>query len=293
MSPKLGIGHGTPPWVSAGGDGSEGGGDGGGDSGFGWDTDSATSISPDVERTFDHYADSQEFREDTDSFINGLEDINLDQQFIDDAVGFEAGGLSKSWRWDFVHGDGTVGSGCDTRRCGRGMPLGADLDEVWVEVIMRYSNNYTTCNNECNPCDHKVMFLPIKPSGNGRFNWKVGGCGVGGSFPIPTMTSMTGSGIGNCDEPTTDRFVDEEWHSFKWHAHLDAGGDNPEFWTLLDADEGPPDNGESGGTGKPSDTFLRQLLLGRNKDKGRDDGSTENVWIARVRIWHTDPGWGF
>jgi hypothetical protein len=37
-------------------------------------------------------------------------------------------------------------------------------------------------------------------------------------------------------------------------------------------------------------TKIRAILLGRNKDKGLDEG-TESVWIGRVRAWNEDPGW--
>ena len=259
---------------------------------------------PWVELNFEKYASTEELRSAKPDFQNGAEDLGLDKIFLDSGVGF--GSYSRSMRYDWVN------QGTSSVSIGRGVLLPEPVDELWAEVAIRWSKNFTSCHPEDPPCDHKTLFLQVTPDMNGRWEVHVGGgAGEVGPEAMITMGAARGRVEGRPDDSRwytgdipwprpyvgANQFYDEQWHVVRLHAknstNVDTFDGRMRLWVdgnlvydtrQLEAEYGSPRWSTNDGV------KMRAILLGRNKDKGVDSG-TESMWIGSVRAWREDPGW--
>ena len=240
-----------------------------------------------VDVNLEGFDTTEELRADRKVFPS--ENLHLEHVYLDKNVAYAAGGLTRSMRYDWTD------QGTQSVSIGRGIRLSEPVEELWVEVVIRWSRNFTTCHPDELPCDHKTIFLQVTPDGNGRWEAKFGGCGSSGPTAPIEVASPKGRDF-NTDHVSLRRcladafqYFDEEWHVVRIHAKHSTDVSRPtgelDFWVdgqLLGSyrNEFSTNNG----------TRIHGILLGRNKDKGIDTG-TESMWIGRVRAWRSDPNW--
>jgi len=262
-----------------------------------------------AEWTFDHYSNTAEWEADCDYFglsyvgYGGVdnnegpcyEDQNLYNTWGSPSHGRAelatdpnpAIGTSKAIRYDYVD------QACTTTQRTRPMRLPADVEELWIELWVKFTANTTSCNSACPPCDHKLIFLH-----NTDFDarWAL-------HFMTWTILGELAGPSGQLQEiqfePASSDYYDDEWHELRWHVRYSttATSNDGVFELWIDGQEIPvkaePDFDVLPGTtgwntiqGKQ----LRWVYWSGNKDKGRDSG-TESQSLSRVRVWNTDPGW--
>jgi hypothetical protein len=260
-----------------------------------------------LEVNLESFSSTEELRADRKIFPTG--NLNVDLVHLDKQVAFEAGGLSRSMRYDWVD------QGTKTVSIGRGIELPERVRELWAEVVIRWSPNFTSCNPKEPPCDHKTMFYQVTPDGNYRWSVHVGG-GAGEAGPETNVTIFSPSGhVEGTDRNNgwglpsvvrshrsiemvnANQYYDGDWHVMRFHAKHSTDSKTHDgrmrLWMdgelLYDTEEMRREHGAPG-FATDDDTKIRAILLGRNKDKGLDQG-TESMWIGRVRAYKTDPGW--
>ena len=266
-----------------------------------------------LEVNLEGFDTTEELRADREVFDTG--NLNLEKISLDFDDPYAEGGLTRSMRYDFDS------QGVNSMSIGRGFYLPSMVKELWGEVVLKWSRNFTPCNPNRVPCDHKTLFYRVHPAqDNGRWQLKLGG-GAGESGPEVNVTITAPRGpveghpelsrwsivSGHRSLDAADRkqislvnanqYYDEEWHVVRMYVRHST--DETSFdarmkvWVdgavLYDTDElhaayGFPRFGTN------EDLMIREILVGRNKDAGLDDG-TESMWVARVRAWREDPGW--
>jgi hypothetical protein len=261
-----------------------------------------------LEVDLEAFESTEELRADRRTFATG--NLNLDQVFLDRNVGYSQGGLTRSMRYDWVD------QGPNSVSVGRGILLPHEVEELWAEVVVRFSRNYTPCNPAKPPCAHKLVFFQVVPDGNERWDVVVGGAGEGGpqvhwtisgphgrlqnydtrqSWLIAHMARILPPGAVELE--VANDYFDEEWHVLRLHAKHSSSPDafdgRMRLWldyNLLYDSKQLTDQFGAPGFATKAGARIRAILIGRNKDKGLDKG-TESVWIGRVRAWKEDPGW--
>lgn len=269
MSPRIGIGHGSPPWAVA------GGGNGSG-------------ADPEVVEDFSEYTNTQELL-DSDKYQGGGTDEGSEEIHLDTSTGVDEspwGTSDRSMRYDYID------QGCDTIFRGRNLTH-PNASEAWFEIVMKFSSNYTPCNSDCDPCDHKLILHQTSEAG--RFMWHPNANGASAPYnnQSPQWGFCCSGGVTDGwftvtgDTVKSDAWMDAEWHRFRIHIRSSTDEQTEdglyEWWF---DDQGPWSR--NGAT--PDDTLLQLLDMGSNKDKGLDSG-TESVWWGQVKIWTEAPSW--
>lgn len=266
---------------------------------------------------YDIYANAGAYRNDTGFFSSPTGNTNIDFQFITTFIPFT--GLVKSVRYDWVYietcefGNPAAFTGCDSRTIGRAKevpnPFTAQEKEIWMEIAVRFSHNFTACSAWDQPCDHKTLFLQVWPDENGRWEWHLTGGGgaawaadrsysvimsgprglVTGDPSSQATWSLTGDGPGGRHfwfKPG----VDTTWQVFRMYVKHSTMQGNTIATNSMDArmvvwhndilvydTEAWIETGQSPSFGTyntkagSGDTYVRALLLGVNKDKGAGD----------------------
>ena len=261
-----------------------------------------------LEVDLESFSSTDELRADRKVFATG--NLNLDRIHLDKTVAYSEGGLTRSMRYDWTD------QGTKSVSIGRGIRLPHEVRELWTEVIIRWSPNFTTCNPADPPCDHKTIFYQVAPDGNYRWAWHMGGgAGEVGPEASINMVSPRAEIHGGNDGRSTwglvavsrkypsvqmvkaNPYFDGQWHVLRLHAKHSSDSKTYDarmrLWIdgvlIYDTDEMQRVAGAPG-FATLDNTRIRAILLGRNKDKGLDSG-TESMWIGRVRAYKTDPGW--
>lgn len=231
-----------------------------------------------LDQSFGGYASTAELRTDCAAFQGCVEDKNIGQVFLDQAVGVAALGLTQSMRYDFV------APGCTSQSVGRAIRLPATTTELWVELYMRWSPNFTTQNADgcATPPAHKLFFGGVLPDLNGRWalDWgQQGSLGISAEWPR------------SFDHPTGhngSQYWDGNWHQVRLHWKFSStSGASDGVYQLWIDDALVYDNGAVNTAGG---TSMWSLALGRNLDQGIPSG-TMSLWWGRVRAWNTNPDW--
>lgn len=254
----------------------------------------------------DRYSSTQELEDDPYGVFYSAEVGG--NYHLDTEVGYPGG--SKSMRYDFVDQGNTAIS------IGRNMliPDGEPTREIWVEAYVRWSANFFAETDPDHGIAHKLIFGNIQAPATDP-PWETSeGCPVsrwsllfpiGGSANPSSARPGAGTPIreaskdGDCshrgDEwpdsnqtqyasATVGDYFDGQWHQIRLHWRHDPG--LYELWidgvkvyeTTVDWDV-------------HSEAEITNLGLGRNKDMGNLDGSTESLWWGKVTIWTGSSGW--
>jgi hypothetical protein len=227
--------------------------------------------------------------------------------FLDQTVGYGAGGLTQSMRYDWPsmtdRVSGVVTPEFDyTIRLG-GLqfptPIGAGQD-VWYEWVVMFPTTFNTnygANFSGHLADYKFMFC--EP--------------LGGSTHRQELKSGTGSGAANITWGTGATFStdwdvstipqdshgfntpasvwDGQWHVYRAHAKISTTTtSNDGLWRVwVDGVLYENDSNASYGT-----LSWQELWAGGNNNIGPagSAGQVISMWWGRIRVWNSDPGWG-
>jgi uncharacterized protein YjdB len=187
-------------------------------------------------------------------------------------------GLAKSMRftYDNPNPDGVM-------TVGRNVALPAQVSELWVEVYLKWSANFSTAGGTA-PYDHKVLFGRYTPE-VGRWEFKVGkDNGQNVAVGWPGGEGTTASGLNSYSD-----FWDGSWKRVRLHWKVGTGSNDGvyELWvgeTLRYRNTAV--NANSAGTGR-----IYGLALGRNQDNRDVSSLPMYLTWGRTRAWITNPGW--
>lgn len=237
-----------------------------------------------VRQEWERYAGTSDFR--SEAAGDGLTELlGLDGIHVD----FEdpPSELTRSLRYDYL------AQGADAQHRGVGVPLPDAVPELWAEVGFRLSDNYLPCHPSSPPCDHKFVFLQFARNGDGRVAFHL----TGGGQPLKPENELVhhvAIGHGSTQRagfvgPSLASLKDGEWHHLRLYGRVSSAPGVPDAALRVWIDGELRGEITDGVTNRPGQ-LIRAILVGRNKDKGRDTG-TESVWVGRIRIWTSDPGW--
>jgi hypothetical protein len=239
-----------------------------------------------IERTFESYPSTVALREDCASWDDCAEDLSPRSIFLDASVAYDAAGLTRSMRYDWID------QGCRPIAVGRGIRLPCCSQEAWVELVLRWSTTFTVRDPACPSPEHYLLSGDVYPPGNDRWglSWAQGIRLESPLGPWDARSDSTWTSSAGRDERA---YFDEQWHVVRVHwrhsSQFNRVG-SMRLWVdgeLLIA----VDSLNTGDQTHVRDgTRLWGLLLGGSKDQGVNSG-TESLWIGRVRVWNADPGW--
>jgi len=237
------------------------------------------AIAPWIEEDFSSYASTADLLADRRGVYSVAEDVATNQMFLDTTTGVESLGLTRSMRYDYL------APGCSSQTVGRNLVLPASAAEVWVELHVKLSRNFSVANIEgcATPPSFKFLFGRLTPDGWCRFSLGVLG--------PEQRWALAAAGCSNTDDfpptPSATEIYDERWHSIRVHWRVGTpDGQNSAVETWIDGTSiYRRSDFDAGGT--PS---IYGLALGRNLDQGIPTG-TMSLWWGRVRVWNEDPGW--
>ena len=205
-----------------------------------------------------------------------------------DATDGAPGGSGKSMKYTFPDrtGDPNI---CHDLTIGRNIALPAQVQEVWVEVWAKFSSNFSTgpvsgCSGISTPA-YKFIFGRVDVSS--RFQVILGGYGgTNGhlNFGYPDHEDANDTDFLT---PPTSAYFDGNWHRWRLHLKVSAGGTNNGIAILyLD------DTLVKAFTNVTiARQFIYGIALGRNINQGPIQVQT--VKWGSVRAWNTSPGWGW
>lgn len=190
------------------------------------------------------------------------------------------GGSLKSLRYDFP--DRSASSKrCDGSAVGRALYFPESTREIWTEVWVKFSPNFTTLAPSSWGCtsnpDFKLLFGLVSPDGVGRFQVKVGKFGhswaTGAPDPAAHDVTLDLKSAG---------YMDGEWHQVRTHWKLGNGDGVVELWV--------------DGTQVYQNSTLRTeaesiwgIKLGANLNQG--PAADMAYWWGRVAVWRNRPDW--
>ena len=238
---------------------------------------------------FSAYSSTANMLADPLGLYSVVEDNTTSQMALDQSTGVNIDGLNlgQSMRYDYN------APGCSTQSVGRNLTLPSPTSEVWVEVYLKFSPNFTTRNvNGCStPPDFKALFGRLTGL-NCRIELHVGGASGGTAFAVggPGCANGVGSYPGQADFGNAGVVWDGQWHRYRFHWKVSPSGtDHIYTWyqdnTLMFSKT-------SGWYNDGAAAQIYSLALGRNLDQGIPSG-TMSLWWGRVRAWDQNPGWGF
>lgn len=172
----------------------------------------------------------------------------------------------------------------------------ARLREVWVEVWVRFDDNWRTGAGGIG--DHKTLFLLPDPTPSNRWEIKAGLFGVDlvGEIANGTVHKETsclppvgaGGACPSARKPQLPSLLwDGQWHLIRWHARMSGGnGYAPDGVHAAWIDDTKVLESAGMVTGDPGKFFSR-IALGRNADPVE----AASIRWGRVRVFSSDPGW--
>ncbi len=205
------------------------------------------------------------------------EDVNIARIFLDPDV--PPGLTGKSMRYDFAASP----ANCSDATIGRNVAFPSSVQEVWVEVWVKFSAGWRTKNyaTACaSSAGYKTIFLRTNPSS--RFHIITGISETATTSYYPGDPDGGGSGFLGAPFPT--QYYDGQWHRWRIHARVGATGtavfalDNAVYKSY---------------TNVPITTVtaIFGIALGRNLNQG--PVLAQSVKWSNVRAWKSDPGWGW
>jgi hypothetical protein len=229
-----------------------------------------------VEESFDY--PSTEALLASDLYTKRSEDIRGDLISLDEA-GAPVGG--KSMRYDFP-GRSNEPNVCHAFTVGRNIKFPEPVTEVWVDVWLKFSPNFSTkvpgCQGQSNP-DYKLLFGRVE--GKERFGLQVGTFGHSTTWGYPTRTAAY---VGR---PETGAYFDGRWHRWRLHMRVSprllsdgvavAYFDNTRIASFTEM--------------MIPRRAITGLALGRNMNQG--PASPQQLWWGKISVYRTDPGWGW
>jgi len=244
---------------------------------------------PVVDINFESYETSDDLRGDCATWICASDSPESESRgkYLDTSVGY--GLLTRSMRYDYLHG----GDGCNTITNRRSVEFPKST-EVWIELAVRWSENFATTNYACSPNDHKLIFGGTTQPNTYRWELKVG-TDSGPSHSVVLRAAGTNGGENGANRAQGIRAAelwDGEWHIIRIHwkhsspANTGANGVQ-ELW--IDGQLHISETGITNRTDTGEQDYIRTISLGRNKDDG-PPGVLMSIWWGYAKVWTQDPG---
>lgn len=232
-------------------------------------------IAPTVEEDFSEYTSTANMRTNPagkftavlDGSSDGNETSNAAQISLDQTDGY--GALTQCMLFSFPSINASDYSiGCN-------LALPDSYTEAWLEVVAKFSTDFTTDGPAAGNIDYKFLFFRC---GSGRGNVMIG-TNASHQYTIGYPGNEDGFEGGTAG---TD-WWDGQWHVLRWHMKTGASGT---CRVLVDGVVK-----KDYGTVATTATSITGIALGRNMNKGTDH--TMTIKLGRVRFWDTDPGTGW
>ena len=239
-----------------------------------------------IEENFD-YADT------TALLASSLYNSNEDQGDISliSTESFPASGSGKSMQYEF-----TDPGNCFGDLFGRRMIIPSSRRDIWFEVAIKFSDNFSTTNHlSCGGTTDLKMLLNSVTGGGSRFDFRMGNavaCWVNG---YPDNEEGSTQCVGDDTIPDVrDIWSDtptNRWWRLQLHRKCSSDTNvqdgRADFWVIEDDD-----------TTFHSHTAFGNLIINRTSISNIQLGSlfdfgtnfTSHIWIGRVRVWDSDPG---
>jgi Big-like domain-containing protein len=226
---------------------------------------------------FSTYTSTSNWLSDPRGIYSVPEDEATGQMTLD-GVGVNVDGysLTKAARYDYV------APGCASQTVARNLKLPATVKELWLEVYVKFSTNFTTQNvNGCStPPDFKMLFARINELvGRGAVRW--------GSQTPPQVTVELGPNVDLYTGVAISTYSDNRWHRLRVHWRI--SDPNSAIQVRIDGvTVYNRTNFSVGGT----DPRFYGIAIGRNLDQGVPSG-TMSEWWGRIAAFNSNPGWTF
>jgi hypothetical protein len=236
--------------------------------------------------------------------IYQAEDMNTGQITLDTGVGY--GSSTKSMRYDYPDRTSQGGSGtsgrCTDYSISRSLkfPNNGNIREVWVELMVKTSTNFTTQAPASWGCtsDQGLKFVDGNVTPGDRFSI---GLRTG---PTPPSSGQLWYGypwnqndnVGKINF-TQANAIDGNWHQYRCYWRLSTGYPGvAKFDGALTCwfdgakivDEQNIQTTSTLGGGIAPSSFYG-LALGRNINQGPD--RPQSIWWGQVKIYQSNPGW--
>lgn len=241
---------------------------------------------------FDGYATTNDLHANTDGL--GMSD-NHETDITLDTLESPAGGPEHSMLYTYP--DRTADGGrCTDRNTRTSANLPANTTEVWVEMVIKFENGFTTVAPAewgcASAAELKLFFILHTGAGEGGVPTGRHGvqAGIGGNERL-VVTTPSDAGVGGSVDKA---LFNGAWQTIRLHARLPTTPDSDSS-----SDDGSGDglfrlwwNGSLDVDLQNISTAAASfsgLWLGANMNQGQD--SPQRLWWNRVRAWTTDPGW--
>jgi hypothetical protein len=257
-----------------------------------------------VQEDFSSYASTASLLADPRGIYQTFEDINPASIVLDTSVGF--GTSTKSMRYDYpdhtaMGGSGTSGR-CTSNTVSRSLkfPNNGAIQEVWVELEVKTSTNFTTQAPEHWGCtsDQGLKFVDANVNPGDRFS-----IGLRTGLVPPRSGQLWFGYPANVTDPqgkvnfsASANATDGQWHQYRCHWKISSGypqAPNPDgvmtCWVdgTLVVDEQNIRTTSTAGNVPPKQFY--GLALGRNLNQGPHH--PQSIWWGQVKIYKNDPGW--
>ncbi len=232
-----------------------------------------------LEEDFSTYRDTQELLKNPRGIYAPSEDMAKHRIVLDTALGY--GESSRSMRYDFP------ALGCGNHTISRGILVPDNRREIWLEVVARFSADFSTEMARCRFAPAYKFVFGLLPGNGGRFDLVAG---LFGRQWIGRYPGQDGA-YKNIRSPFGAGF-DGRWHVYRFHWKLSTTPQNFDGIYQLWMDERLVVNDHRARTRNRKGEGARKIwliALGRNINNGPE--REQSIWWGRVRIWGTDPGW--
>lgn len=235
----------------------------------------AQGATPLLTEDFSTYTSTADMLSNPRGIYMDWEDVRTDRMVLDTQVG--ANGGSKSLRYDYP------ANGVDARdyTISRSLSIPGNPAEVWVEALIRFSNNFRIDAGAPVGAAFKLLHvaIPYELTGGGRFGLGMenGDSGnLNGEGPNDAYTELYLPGSVSPLE-----LFDGDWHSVRFHIRLSGSQDTHEFWV----------DGKFQGsrTGDTAADYVYAVSLAKNLNQG--PLQAQSMWWGGIRIWDRSPGW--
>lgn len=238
---------------------------------------SGSDVAPFLVEDFSTYSSTSDMLSDPRGIYVGSSDIREDLIVLDTAEGVPELGTSQSMRYDFEPGVGTISRALDLD----------GLNELWIEVWVKFSSNFKTDWGGSGNPDYKWIFVNTVTS---RFDTKTGTFGTNYRIAGPRNANVDDSG-------TSSQEWDGEWHRYRVHyKHASATGANDGTVEAWIANEPGGRNLWIGSVGDVDTNIgedgvglMQMFHLGRNMNQPPTE--LVNIWWGKISLWDQDPGW--
>jgi uncharacterized protein YjdB len=243
--------------------------------------DTVSVIQPWLSEDFSMYSSTANLLADPRGIYSTAEDVGTGQLSLDKTAGVPQLGTTQSMRYDYIS------PGCSTQTVGRNLVLPTDVQEIWIEVYLKWSSNFSTYAGGCStPPAHKLLFGRVSGL-NGRWEIEWGNQGP----PQSIYWGYPSSGGGVQDQFGFDNapaYWNNTWYRVRFHFKHSSSTSSSDGAFQMWVDNQLMVSRTNININVSASIY--GIALGRNLDQGINSG-TMSLWWGRVQLWNVYPGW--